>query len=114
LVSEISSKRNQGVIWIATIDELAAYCEARREIDLEVRREKGELIVLLKSNINQAKYGRPKVTLIVKCLGRPRVVLIEEAGKLKEEKDIIFRTNNGERELIVDVPVSAKSIHILL
>src|SRR5262249_11867560 len=71
ILRHIRDEARAGRVWIATMQELASYCEARAQLELRVERDAGALYLSFDSELD-TKYGTPEVTLRIPCDTRPK------------------------------------------
>src|SRR6267378_1104778 len=62
--------RKQGKLWVATMMELTAYCEARERVKLAIHRSKAEVVISFDWSYDIEKYGGTVLTIQVP-LSRP-------------------------------------------
>lgn len=112
IIEHIYEMREMGEVWVATMGEIASYCEARENISLQVQRSKENLKIFMENNLNTGKYGEPEITIIVP-FGRPHKNILmrrkDYVESLKPEKII---GNNDKRKLVVNVPITTDLITI--
>ena len=107
----IQQQRESGVLWVATMGDLAAYCEARQSTTLIVQNENGKLRVQVRSSLDTASYGEPEITLILPGKGLPRGIARTRGTTLEQlsvPKCCVVR--NGS--LLLNVPAATQVINI--
>src|SRR5256712_3166652 len=81
IIQYIDSQRKKRLVWIATMGEIAAYCEARERLRPELERKEGEMRVVWRGSFQSEKYGNTELTLISPAVPRLReVILIDGEG----------------------------------
>lgn len=106
ILAHAASFRDRGLLWVATMGELADYCEARRRLDLEVRRESDQITIGLRLSAGAERFANVDVTLLVDrppASGDVRVSIDDEDRGLVTE-----RTSTGQ--MVVTVPAKARSV----
>jgi hypothetical protein len=107
----IDAERRDGRLWVATMQDLAAYCEARERLQLTTEREGRSLIVCLRSSLDVSRYGSPEVSLLIPASSKPCSAHLELANG--EHKPIHVRLmTRGVSRLLVNVPASARALHL--
>ena len=112
IVEYIARKRNEGQVWVTTMNDLAAYCEARETINLKVKCNGKESTVILESKLDKQRFGEPEVTLVIPTEKSPKDIFLNFdkcVKKLNFEKDCLTQNHT---ELILNVPVTAHSIRL--
>ena len=94
--------------------ELAAYCEARQALNLRLHSKANELTVLIDFSVNHEKYGSPEISLIIPVCDVPKQATLRFEGGVRQLKPDKFFMNSNRKELLVNVPVSAKSLQLTL
>jgi len=109
----IESQRKAGALWVTTMRDLAAYCEARAGLSLRVKeRSANGMTFLIESSLDTEKYGLPEVTLIVPCVSLPERIVLEFGGAvrgLRANKDYAMR--NGR--LTFNVPAMDQTVRLV-
>jgi hypothetical protein len=105
----IARQREVGNVWTATMGDLAAYCEARKNMSLQSRTEKGETTLHIRSSLDTDKYGIPNVTLIVPATAMPKRIQRRINATVEElPPDAVCAKKNGA--LIFNVPSVTQTI----
>jgi hypothetical protein len=113
IVRLMADLRAQGKLWVATMADLAAYCEARERTRLEVQRGAKDLSVRFTTEYDAARYGDTCLTLKIDCDFEPTRVQFRADGKAQ---NLSWRSNglmapNGHcTSLLVDVPAHTKEL----
>jgi hypothetical protein len=115
IVQYMAELRDQGQLWVATMGELAAYCEARKKVNLEVRRSPGIINIRFESNYDIGRYGNTDVTLRLPLSRQPKKCCIRSASG--------EQTIDGKPEapdpsrggfFVFNVPVTAREMEVVL
>lgn len=113
MVKEMSSKREQGLIWIATIEELVSYCEARDKTKLRVMKDACEMTIYVESSMENERYGSAELTILVPVTDKPRRVVIENGASTD---DIRYETKvlkDGKMLVMMNIPIEATALRLL-
>jgi len=113
IIQFLDSQRKEGLAWIATMGEIAAYCEAREKLRLEVEREAGEMRVAWRGSFQSEKYGSTELSLIFPAMPRPRKVIMTVGNDLLhlEPGNSYVRTADGR--LLINMPTTARSLRLI-
>jgi hypothetical protein len=110
----IDNRRKAGVVWVATMAEIAAYCEARERLQPVVERHEHEIRVAWRGSFQSERYGYTELSLIFPPLLRPRkVILVDRDGTRDLESGRSINWTNDGR-LVLNMPVTAKLLRIVL
>lgn len=74
ILSIVKQHREIGNVWVATMCDLAAYCEARERITLKSSIERNKRTVEVVSSLDTERYGIPIVTLVIPNQRMPKKV----------------------------------------
>jgi peptidoglycan/xylan/chitin deacetylase (PgdA/CDA1 family) len=105
----IQRQRDAGNIWVATMGDLVAYCEARECITLQSKTESGQRTLQIRSSLNTDKYGTPEITLNVPAQTMPKRIHRQVGGTFVEAKPeavCVRRAGN----LILNVPAVTQTV----
>ncbi len=108
--------RDRGMLWIATMGDLAAYCEAREQTTLEVRRQRQGVTIRLRCNYDMKRYGQTALTLRVTERPLPKACSWHAGGKsdsFKWKNDTVNAESNGGAAFLVDVPAASGELRVL-
>ncbi len=116
IIQHMAKLRGEGRLWVATMGELAAYCEAREQTSLHVERDANELKVALRSNFDAERYGKTILTLRIlsdsmpgECLFRTK----EDWEPVKWKRDELARGPGRAQSFLVDVPAIAGELRVI-
>ena len=107
--------QREGRLWVATMAELAAYCEAREQTELDVQREANGLTIVLRSKYDMQRYGKTVLTLRITAPCVPRECHLQYAER---SQPVGWTTENPKgndkcsRSFLVDVPVQASELRV--
>ncbi|MEE8583578.1 MAG: polysaccharide deacetylase family protein [Acidobacteriota bacterium] len=111
IVEHLAQQREQGRVWIATMEQLAAYCEARRSLRVEVQREHRRLRLFLRGNFDRQRYGEADLTLLIPHPTLPRQMFRTEIGQSRMlHPPEPSRRRDGQR--LGQVPTATESVEL--
>ncbi len=104
--------RSKGKLWIATLSEIAGYCEARESAEIVSERKENEIKIRLRSSLNHQRFGNPEISLKIQIPNKSLVKRIEYG-----DKEVVLGSTKcfsltDENALILTVPVSTKNVRI--
>lgn len=117
IIEYIGKLQRLGSLWVATMGELAAYCEAREQSTLEVQRDADELNITLRCNYDVERYGKTVLTLRVTSDSTPSECLLRREARWKPVELKSEEPRVGAREgasFLVDVPVTGSETCLVL
>lgn len=106
-------EREKRRVWVTTMAELAAYCEARENVKLKVVREQGQIDVIMESALNEAKFGDPEISLLVPAAIPPRRLLVEKQYELREVISTAYHFDRQKGQVLINVPVSSQMVRLV-
>ena len=107
----MDSERRSGRLWVTTMQELAAYCEARERLKLRAEQGENSLTLHLESSLNTSQYGAPEVTLLIPTPSTPRSAWLELIDGRHVPVDVRF-VSGGFARVMVNVPMTAKALQL--
>jgi peptidoglycan/xylan/chitin deacetylase (PgdA/CDA1 family) len=113
IIQEIAARRREGQVWVTTMADLAAYCEARTQTELEVQRDANGLTIRLRLDYNARRYGDTKLTLRMSSDRLPVSCLVQRQDRrepVKWKHEDAHREERGGRSFLVDVPIDARQL----
>jgi peptidoglycan/xylan/chitin deacetylase (PgdA/CDA1 family) len=113
IIQYIDSQRKKGLVWVATMGEIAAYCEAREKLSLEVTKTENEMRIVWQGSFQNEKYGHTELSLVFPTLPRPHMVTLTngDGSRHLELGRSYFQTASGR--LLINMPTTAKLLHIV-
>jgi hypothetical protein len=111
ILEYIDSQRSAGRLWVTTMRDLAAYCEARQQLDVTVERTNDTLDLRFHTLLDTSLYGSPEVTLIVDVPSHPKSAQLEMSNGERKTIDGRFVGRGSGDRLLVNVPGTANSLH---
>jgi len=106
----IDSERRGGRLWVTTMRDLAAYCEARERLQLRTERVENMLTLFVESSLDISRYGTPEISLLIPAPSEPRSAWLELIDGERKPVSMRLVSGNGSPRLIVNVPTSAKAL----
>jgi peptidoglycan/xylan/chitin deacetylase (PgdA/CDA1 family) len=116
IIQYMAKLQRQGKLWVTTMGDLAAYCEAREKTTLDVRRNTDGLRIVLRSNYDVKRYGKTALTLRVTSDSMPSQCLLRAEGRCESVRWNSEEANGDAKEarsFLVDVPVNARELRVL-
>jgi peptidoglycan/xylan/chitin deacetylase (PgdA/CDA1 family) len=105
----VQRQRDAGNVWVATMGDLASYCEARERVSIHSTTKKGETTLQIRSSLDTSKYGTPEVTLIVPEKATPKRIQQRICGAFEELRpEAVCARRNGS--LILNVPAVTQTV----
>jgi len=109
ILQTIQRQREAGNVWVATMGDLASYCEARECISLQSKTEKDQTTLDIRSSLNRDKYGTPDVTLVVPSKMMPKRIQRQVGGAaVGATTDAMCARRNDT--LILNVPAVTQTV----
>ncbi len=105
----IQREREAGNVWVATMGDLASYCEARECISLRSKTEKDQTTLQIRSSLDAEKYGVPDVTLVVPSKTLPKRIQRQIDSTNVETKPDAARIKRNDA-LILNVPAVTQTV----
>jgi peptidoglycan/xylan/chitin deacetylase (PgdA/CDA1 family) len=105
----IQRQREAGNVWVATMGDLASYCEARECISLRSKTEKNQTTLQIRSSLDAEKYGIPDVTLVVPSKTLPKRIQRQIDGTDVGTKPDVARIERNDT-LILNVPAVTQTV----
>lgn len=113
IVKYFHEEREKRRIWVTTMGELAAYCEARESIRLQVTRTQNQMDVIIESSLNKAKYGDPEISILIPSGIAPYKTLVDKNGNLQELNPESLFVDRQKQQLLVNVTASSSMLRLL-
>jgi peptidoglycan/xylan/chitin deacetylase (PgdA/CDA1 family) len=113
ILQYMAAERRRGRLWITTMQELAAYCEAREQLQLDLERDGDSLTIRFKSSFDASRYGAAEVTLLIPVPSRPTSAWLASNDGEKTRADARVAPDGSARAMI-NVPTTARALHLTL
>ena len=104
----IQHEREAGNAWVATMGDLAAYCEARECISIQSSTETNKRTLQIHSSLDTKKYGTPEITLLVSARTMPRSVERRTADAGHTHFQTVCNKRNDT--LVLNIPAVTQTI----
>jgi len=115
IVEEVAARRRAGQLWVTTMADLASYCEAREQTELEVRRDANGVTITFRSGYDAKRYRQTKLTLRIASDFPPTNCLLQTQDGWEPVKWIHEDPRTTKRaacSFLVDVPTSARQLFV--
>jgi hypothetical protein len=112
LLQYLNKMQKAGLLWIATMADLTAYCEARRQLHLETIRDGHGMHVALTSDFDATRYGSTELTLVLPRSAPPVSAWQKSLNGAETPVATEIRQIDGSKHLIVNVPMTTRSLHL--
>jgi len=113
ILEHINAERNAGRVWVATMGDLAAYCEARERVQISVERGSETLTLSFRNSVDSSRFESTEITVLVPITSRPTAAWLELAdGRLKRLNDLSLHNSNPDL-LLINVPTTAKILRLI-
>jgi len=110
----VSAGRDKGILWVATMADLTAYCEARATTNIVVAERSGERLVLdLTTTLDESRFGSPLITLAFPTPCAAKTITIYHRDSVECLSDDDARVSRRPQELLLNVSCRAKRIEIV-
>jgi len=115
IIKSMAEFQQQGKLWVATMGDLAAYCEAREQTTLGLKRTANELKITLQCNYDVKRYGKTVLTLRVTSDSMPSECMLRTEGRWEAVKwnSEELHVSSKKARFLVDVPVTANELRVL-
>jgi hypothetical protein len=110
ILQYLASEQKSGRIWVATMRDLASYCEAREQMQVTAKQDSGRLTVSIRSSLDVSRFGNPEVTLLVPASATPSSAWLEKADGERYPLAMSPARDSSSR-VMVNIPSSAKALH---
>jgi peptidoglycan/xylan/chitin deacetylase (PgdA/CDA1 family) len=110
ILEYMATERDQNRLWVTTMHELAAYCEAREQVALTVTRRPNALSVALESSLDTARFGTPVITLLLPS--GPEASASWQPRGLPPTRLPLLPTVDGSLRTRVNVPAECGTLNV--
>ena len=111
ILQYIDCERRRGRLWVATMQDLAAYCEAREQFDLTTQRGENSLTLSFRSSLDICRYGTPEISLLIPAPSKPSSAWLELLNGEKIPANA-RAVPDGSLRLMINVPTTAKALQL--
>ena len=112
ILAYMDAERRSGRLWVATMQELAAYCEARERLQLSVEQDGSSLTLAIESSLDTSRFGPSEVTLLIPVPSTPTSAWLELIGGGGPVDVRSVSTDSGR--VMVTIPATAKAVQLTL
>ncbi|MFA5499524.1 MAG: polysaccharide deacetylase family protein [Candidatus Omnitrophota bacterium] len=107
-------ERSSGNLWLATMKEIAGYCEARETTSIRSSIDGNAVNIRFDTKLDQAKYGNPDITLKIRIGNGKIPESIECDGKnmTTGTECCYFKKSKNGRYLVVTLPANTDLLSI--
>lgn len=109
IMSIIDQRRKAGSVWVATMGQLAAYCEARERTTLKSATDNNKTTIEVRSSLDTEKYGASEVTLIMPTKEVPKSIQ-EKANGVTREVSIDHACSIKSGRLVLNIPAKQQTL----
>jgi len=113
ILQYIDRQRREGLVWVAPMAEIASYCEARQRLRPEVQRMNGEMTIVWRGSFPSERYGHTELSLVFPPLPSPRAITLRNENGSANRELGSSSVKTGEGRLLINMPTTAKSLHIV-
>ena len=113
----VNEMRARKLVWVATMAELVAYCEARRQVRLRVHRTEKEVRVAFTHGGDPGRYGESELTLLIDIPRPPSGIVCHTATGVAATGANCIHTGHSRsqaRQCVVSVPANCEELQVVL
>jgi peptidoglycan/xylan/chitin deacetylase (PgdA/CDA1 family) len=111
ILQYLTTERQKGSLWIATMQDIAAYCEARERLQVTTQRTANTLTVSLGGSFDSSRYGTPEVTLVIAVPSPPSSATLQTTSGAHRRVEPRC-TDGAPPRVVVNVPITAKTLQL--
>jgi peptidoglycan/xylan/chitin deacetylase (PgdA/CDA1 family) len=104
IVEHLAALRRDGLVWIATMGELAAYCEARHATRLQTLENAGGVEVRVTTSYDARRYGESRISLVLPAQRAPTRLIVSAGAGDRPLAPAHWRFDAGRQTLHADIP----------
>lgn len=112
IIRYIDSQRRAGLVWVASMAEIASYCEARHRLSPEVQQTDGEMTVVWRGSFPSERYGHTELSLVFPPLPRPRKITLTKGDGSQEFVLGRSADQTDTGRLLLNMPTNARSLKV--
>lgn len=112
ILKYINQKRQEHKLWVATMGEIASYCEACRTTKLEINRLNNIILIYIGNNIDNERFGYPDITIKLKIPEKKIVKQVLIDGDELQLNTLNCFIQKATNNLIITVSIKSKKIKI--
>jgi hypothetical protein len=109
----LDRQRHHELVWIATMSDIASYCEARERLRPQVERNGAEMTVVWQGSFPGRRYGDTALSLMFAGVPAPRALILtdDDGSRPLEPARAVRRTTRGFP--MIDMPTTARSLRLI-
>lgn len=111
ILAELAQRRQEGRLWVATMQEIAAYTAARSQTRLSIAKSGQSVKVTLRSELDFDRFGVAGLTLLIPVPHPPRRVSLLNS---KGEKADLHPNRLKAGKLMVTLPADSRLVELIL
>ncbi len=112
ILDYVNSQRQKGQLWVASMQSVTAYCEAREQLQLRVEREQNRLSIEFSTAFDKQRYGASELTLLIPARSKPLTALLRRSNG--DSSPVSTETvAGGSPHLLVNIPTDAKVLEFV-
>jgi len=112
ILEYIAERRDQGSLWVATLADLAAYCEAREKTQVTATVARDRIVLELECRLDTRKYGNPELTFEVRVDRPVKAVTTRNSARTQNAAFKMTNAASGIQNLIVNAPCQSKAVEV--
>ena len=109
ILDYMDAERRSGRLWVATMQEIVAYCETRERLQLRVERDGSSMALTIESSLDTSRFGPSEITLLIPVPTTPTSAWLELIGGEKAPVDVRSVSTDSGR-VMVTIPATAKAL----
>lgn len=114
IVALLAEEHRNKKIWLATMQDIAAYCEARSRTTLKLKKTgSSSMIIDMESDYDEERYGSTEITLKIDIGNQPKSLGLKTNSGIEPVSQSRWRYLEDSSSLILDIEPQCKaSIYI--
>jgi hypothetical protein len=110
IIEHIASEQKNGAVWVATMSDLASYCEARESTKILLDRSDNLLTLSLSNSLDKNKYPCDELTILLHNTWTPEKIQYRIGSKVFNHPVKQTINFNQKKTTIVTVPIDTHTI----
>jgi peptidoglycan/xylan/chitin deacetylase (PgdA/CDA1 family) len=107
----MDAERQSGRLWVATMRDIAAYCEGREHLQITADRTDNTLRLFLRNTMDVSRYGAPELSIVIPVASMPRTTTLFLDRGVRTEPAV--RALPGRPpQLVLNVPTNATRVEL--
>ncbi len=112
IVEYAAKTRKERGLWIATMADIASYCEARESLKLDISKNGDKTRIFFKSSLDRRRYGTSDITLQFSDYALPSKAAYEVNGEIFPIDVSKIAPHKQERRFSITVPEKTSFIEL--